>query len=198
MLAPHPTSWDDIHPLLTQRSGVSRSSSRSSRKSFRQLSQRERAIREKGWVANPYISTPSALKGINLQAGKLPREEPWSLDASWFVQLLQLQDPVSKDSTAHARFWDATSREVYKEESWSSSERKKTLQKRAELGKVPWDNRPMRSEPWALRGLKPVTKEPWFSDMKIREKHDPDKLRRQRKRQGVPSPYEQQDLLLLC
>ena len=138
------------------------------------------------------------MKGIDLLAGKKVREEPWSLDASWFVKLLQLQDPA-QGSNAQDRFWDATARDVYREESWSASARKRVEQKRLkERPKPAWDRTPMHHQPWALRGLKPVTREPWDVDMKIREQHDPVKLRRERRRLNVPSPYEKHEPLLLC
>jgi hypothetical protein len=189
----------EVHPLLSQRSWVSRSSSsRSSRSKFRQLSLGEKALREMNWDPKPYISTPSSLKGIDLLAGKKPKEEPWSFDASWFVKLLQLQDPA-QGSNAQARFWDATARNVYKEESWSSSARKRVEEQRLALHPRPaWDRTPMHHQPWALRGIKPVTREPWDVDMKIREQHDPDKLRRERRRLNVPTPYEKHEPLLLC
>ena len=34
--------------------------------------------------------------------------------------------------------------------------------------KPAWDNSPMRSRPAALRGLKPVTPEPWAADEQVR------------------------------
>ena len=201
MLVPHQDDWDD-HPLL--QSTTSRASS--SRAKFRQLSKAEKKSRENNWNSHQFIPTPASLRGINLLAGKTAerRAEPWSLDMTYFVNLLKLgqqpwvfgygredQTEAEQESTAQSRYWESTARDVHDLESWSKSKRLQAkLRIAATSPKPDWDSSPMHGQPWALRGLKPVTSEPWDRDARIRDSKDPDELRRLRQQRKQPTPYE--------
>ena len=208
MLVPHQDDWDD-HPLL--QSTTSRASS--SRAKFRQLSKAEKKSRENNWNSHQFIPTPASLRGINLLAGKTAerRAEPWSLDMTYFVNLLKLgqqpwvfgygredQTEAEQESTAQSRYWESTARDVHDLESWSKSKRLQAkLRIAATSPKPDWDSSPMHGQPWALRGLKPVTSEPWDRDARIRDSKDPDELRRLRQQRKQPTPYELEGINLL-
>ena len=213
MLVPNQDGWDD-HPLLQSTAPRSSRSASSSRAKFRQLSKAEKKSRENKWNSHQFIPTPASLRGINLLAGKTAerRAEPWSLDANYFVNLLKLgqqpwvfgygreeQTEAEQESTAQSRYWESTARDVHDLESWSKSKRLQAKLRGASEPKPEWDSSPMHGQPWALRGLKPVTSEPWDRDARIRDSNDPDERRRQRQLRKQPTPYELEgrDLLQL-
>ena len=162
---------------------------RAHRKHRPPLSPNSRATLERGWNSAPFSPTPPTLQGV-----KLARKEPWHDDAAHFVELLKMQDPPSLNNTRQARFWQSTARDVWSEESWSHMERQRVqARKPVHEQQRPWDDSVWHAQPFSLRGCKPVTKDAWwYEDQKIRRRHEPDRLRSERIKKGMPSPYEVQ------
>ena len=162
---------------------------RAQRKHRPPLSPNSRNTLERGWNSAPFSPTPPILQGV-----KLARKEPWHDDAAHFVELLKMQDPPSRNNTRQGRFWESTARDVWSEESWSHMERQRVqARKPVHERQRPWDDSVWHAQPFSLRGCKPVTKDAWwYEDQKIRRRHEPDRLRSERKKKGMPSPYEVQ------
>lgn len=135
----------------------------------REMLARRNAEREFGWDATPYRSCPSNLRGL-----KPITQEPWSRDA-----LVYARKTGSFEKIFNAdMFGDGTqAQEAYNDESiydsnnpdaakrYRSTVTATGLKKNASLGGQPlWDSSVRRYCPHILRGINPVTREPWAVD----------------------------------
>ena len=101
------------------------------------------------WNATPHRSTPPALRGIKTN------REPWASDAQVYA------DGMSGHGAVRRRAQQARqpTREEMEREYREGVEKWKKEQA--------WNATPFRNAPWQIRGLNPVTREPWFEDMAI-------------------------------
>lgn len=120
--------------------------------------------RERGWDCTPHRTCPSNLRGI-----KPITSEPWSRDAAVYAR-----KTGSFEKVYNAEM-DGGKREEYNDESvldsnngYRSHITATGLKRNASLGGQPlWDSSPLRHCPFVLRGISPVTREPWAIDEKI-------------------------------
>ena len=112
------------------------------------------------WNSTPHRSCPPSLKGIKTQ------REPWAKDDKFYEEGMQGHGakPVGPGARAArpkaAPSPDDVEREYQKEyKNW--------------LRRTQWNSTPFRNCPDQLRGLQPVTREPWYEDMAIYNKKFP-------------------------
>ena len=124
------------------------------REARRQLESKERA-----WNKTPYRSRPSNLAGLRVMT-----KEPWAIDEVFY----------QKKTGNFEREYN--SKEKYDDRSVLSATKGYTATVTASgLGGVSqpaWDSSPMRPVPHALKGIKPVTREPWSVDAQINRNMD--------------------------
>ena len=121
-------------------------------------------------------SCPSNLRGL-----KPVTNEPWSRDAVVYAQKTGSFERVA-NADAHGTEFDEMER--YNDESildsnnpdelkrYRSHVTATGLKKNASLGGQPlWDSSPMRHAPYTLRGIQPVTREPWHVDEQIKNRN---------------------------
>jgi hypothetical protein len=129
-------------------------------KAWEELNRRN-AMREMGWNSTPHRTCPSYLRGL-----KPITPEPWSVDA-----IVYATKSGSFESVRNAdKFGDGTQKEeVYNDESsldtTNGYESNVVATGRAKPGR--WDSSPLRHTPYALRGISPVTREPWAVDLQV-------------------------------
>ena len=122
---------------------------------------RRNAERERGWDNTPHRTCPSNLRGL-----KPITSEPWSRDAAVYaIKTGSFERHVNAEM-------DGTTAEEYNDESvldsnngYRSSVTATGLAKNASIGGQPlWDTSTRRYCPYVLRGISPVTREPWAID----------------------------------
>jgi len=142
--------------------------------SARERRQREFMAREQAnaelrrhWNPSVFHVMPPRFKGIKPQT-----DEPWARDAIVYAQKTGSFERIFNADA----FGDGTvGREEYNDESaldsnngYRSRITATGLKRNASLGGQPlWDSSPMRYCPHVLRGIKPITREPWCVDEKI-------------------------------
>ena len=158
------TTWYGDQPAM---------SSRTARELLKERSRwelaRRNAERERAWDATPMRYVPANLRGL-----KPITSEPWSRDAAVFAQ------KTGSFEKQYNAAMDGGSVEEYNDESildsnngYKSHITATGLERNASLafgggdGKPMWDSSPMRYCPHVLRGISPVTREPWCIDEKI-------------------------------
>ena len=123
--------------------------------------------REQMWDATPHRTCPSNLRGL-----KPITQEPWSRDAIIYARKTGNFERVYNAD----QFGDGSQkREEYNDESALDSNNgylsritATGLKKNSSLGGQPlWDSSPLRHTPYVLRGISPVTREPWAVDEQI-------------------------------
>lgn len=109
---------------------------------------------ENGWNNTPLRSRPSNLRGL-----RPATKEPWAVDEEFYQK---------KTGSFEYEF---NSKEKYDDRSVLSASKGYTatvtasgLEGRAQPS---WDSSPMRPVPHVLKGIKPVTREPWAVDQAI-------------------------------
>lgn len=120
--------------------------------------------RERGWDYTVHRTCPSNLRGI-----KPITSEPWSRDAAVYAK-----KTGSFERVVNAEM-DGGQREEFNDESvldsnngYRSHITATGLKRNSSLGGQPlWDSSPLRYCPFVLRGIAPVTREPWAEDEKI-------------------------------
>ena len=127
------------------------------RRRFREREQRRKLEeKEKSWNATPFRTTPANLRGI-----KCTTKEPWSIDQKFYQKKTGSME------------YDVNSQEGYDDTSVLAASAGYTSQVTAsglkgKLGGQPgWNSSTLRPVPHTLKGLKPVTREPWAVDAAI-------------------------------
>jgi len=103
-----------------------------------------------GWNSTPHRPQPPALRGLKTD------REPWALDAKAYSDGMSGHGAVRRRGAASVR--QPRREEIEREyregyEKW--------------MKEAGWNSTPFRNAPWQIRGLNPVTREPWFEDMAI-------------------------------
>ena len=127
----------------------------------------ENARKEREWDPTVHKVMPPSLVGI-----KPITEEPWTRDARVYAAKFG-----SFEREANVQM-DGTKVEEYNDESvldsnngYRSQITATGLRKNASIGGQPiWDSSPFRPCPYVLRGMKPVTREPWVFDERVYNK----------------------------
>ena len=136
----------------------------------RERSRRELALRnarkELAWDNSVHRSCPPNLRGL-----RPITNEPWVRDAKVYADGDGIEgdfEPVVND------FEEYNDESIYDSNNPDAAKRYRSqvtatgLKRNASLGGQPlWDSSPMRYTPFVLRGIKPVTREPWCVDEKI-------------------------------
>ena len=119
---------------------------------------RQLKAKEKAWINTPYRSRPPNLRGL-----RCATKEPWAIDEAFYQKKT-------------GNFEDALPKEKYDDRSVLSASKGYTATVTASgLGGVSqpaWDSSPLRPVPHALKGIKPVTREPWSIDAQINRNMD--------------------------
>lgn len=147
------------------------------------------------WNSSPFRSAPYALRGLTPLEG-FSQKEPWAADylaackprpsSGYATAGLSRLDDGQFDSIAQMRRRRLSEQLVLSTSmSSNASTSSMSLSQRA-----PWNSTPMRHAPTALRGVKPVTPEPWVPDevdsfWSPRERYP--SIEAGRKRRGVAS-----------
>ena len=165
------TSW---YPPDEQQRTVS---SRTARELLRERSRyelaRRYAERERGWDATPHRACPSNLRGI-----KPITAEPWSRDAAVYSNRTGSFEKlfnVEMDGSAQTEYNDESA--LDSNNGYMSHITATGLKRNASLGfgggegQPLWDSSPLRHCPHVLRGISPVTREPWAVDEQIYNKN---------------------------
>lgn len=103
------------------------------------------------WNATPHRACPPALRGLKTD------REPWAKDANAYQEGMSGHGAVASKRRQQAvrqpkpEEIERQYREGY--ENW--------------MKEAGWNATPFRNAPWQIRGLQPVTREPWFEDMAI-------------------------------
>ncbi len=128
-----------------------------SRKQQRAEAERRRnREREMAWNGSIHRHVPPALRGI-----KCATKEPWAIDQAFYEKKTGNMEP------------ELNAQDPYFDESPLDNIAGYTTQVTASgleghsAGRPLWDSSPFRTVPYALRGLKPVMREPWAVDEKI-------------------------------
>jgi len=108
---------------------------------------------EMGWNGTHHRPVPPKCKGI-----KPITQEMWSTDAHAYHDI-----NIANQDAFHKKYDDRSV--LSKSKGYRSEVTHSGLKKGAEA--PDWDSSPHRPIPSALRGLKPMTKEPWGSDNEI-------------------------------
>uniref|UniRef100_A0A7S2JFS5 Uncharacterized protein n=1 Tax=Haptolina brevifila TaxID=156173 RepID=A0A7S2JFS5_9EUKA len=101
------------------------------------------------WDSTPHRPHPPALRGLKTD------REPWAKDAKTYSDGMQGHGAVRRRG--------ATVRQPRREE----IEREYREGYEKWMKEAGWNSTPFRNAPWQIRGLNPVTREPWFEDMAI-------------------------------
>ena len=151
-------------------------SSRTARELLRERSRweiaRRNAERERGWDSTPHRSCPSNLRGL-----KPITSEPWSRDAAVYstnTGSFEMQYNVEMDGLGREEYNDESV--LDSNQGYVSHITATGLKKNSSLafggglnasGQPMWDSSPLRHCPHVLRGISPVTREPWAIDEQI-------------------------------
>jgi len=123
------------------------------RRSREMEERRENRVKERQWDPTPFRVRPSNLVGM-----KVTTKEPWAYDESVYQR---------KTGNFEAGY----EKEKYDDRSRLSVSKGYTAQVKATglsgVSQPAWDSSPMRPVPHALKGIKPVTREPWSIDAQI-------------------------------
>ena len=119
------------------------------------------ARREMGWDPAPHRTMPAILSGI-----KPVTEEPWSRDARVYAHKFGSFEWMPN---VHM---DGTKLEEYNDESILDTDQGYEVKVTAsglagKKGQSTWDGSSFRPCPFVLRGIRPVTREPWVYDEKV-------------------------------
>jgi len=103
------------------------------------------------WNDTPHRRVPPALRGLKTE------REPWAQDANVYSDGMEGHGAVSR------------LRRMQGKRPPSADEMQREYEQGVELWKKEqgWNPTPFRNAPWQIRGLNPVTREPWFEDMAI-------------------------------
>ena len=145
---PRKTEAEEIEELMSL--GINHPA----RNRYREREERKKwQAREDGWNKTPLRSRPAELRGL-----RPATKEPWAVDEDFYQK-----------KTGSLEY-EYNSKEKYDDRSKLSATKGYTAQVTASglSGAQPaWDSSPMRSVPYALRGLQPGTREPWAVDAAI-------------------------------
>ena len=115
---------------------------------------KQNEAKERAWNGTPMRSRPPNLYGLRVFT-----KEPWAQDEHFYQK-----------KTGNMEY-EYNSREKYDDRSKLSASKGYTAQVAATglsgVDQPAWDSSPMRPVPHALKGIKPVTREPWSIDAQI-------------------------------
>jgi len=103
------------------------------------------------WNDTPHRRVPPALRGLKTD------REPWAKDANFYEGGMEGHGAVSR------------LRRMQNRRPPTQDEMQREYEQGVELWKKEqgWNPTPFRNAPWQIRGLNPVTREPWFEDMAV-------------------------------
>ena len=103
------------------------------------------------WNDTPHRACPPALRGIKTD------REPWAKDEKAYEGGMEGHGAMSR------------LRRVQGKKPPTAEEMQREYEQGIELWKKEqgWNPTPFRTAPWQIRGLNPVTREPWFEDMAV-------------------------------
>lgn len=137
---------------------------------------------EAGWDGSVHRSTPANLRGMKPMTGVTM--EPWARDAAIYAGV-DVEGNGEEPAQASLSSMIAKTRAAKK-----SGGNAAPSAKAAPIGPG-WNSSPQKNTPYALRGIKPVTNEPWTGDERDKEfESSPDaapKKRATRKKAAPPS-----------
>lgn len=129
---------------------------------LRQLLARSSVVEKKegGWNSSPHRPVPYALRGLR----PMHTMDPWSKDVMLDRKHKELPPSSSYSTAGLSRLDDGMNDSVAE----LYNRRQKEDRRLAEsIGRPTWDPTPWRYVPPALRGVRPVTKEPWATDLAV-------------------------------
>ena len=102
------------------------------------------------WNSTPLRKEPPALRGIKTN------REPWAKDEGVYAAGMQGHGAVARGPPPRARAPSPEKVEAQYNEEYSKW-----------MKRTGWNPAPFRNAPDPIKGLKPVTREPWYEDMAI-------------------------------
>ena len=120
---------------------------------------RQHEAKERQWNGTPHRARPSNLAGM-----RVVTKEPWALDEAFYQ---------SKTGSFELEY---NSKGKYDDRSTLSATKGYTATVTSTgldgVSQPTWDSSPLRPVPHALKGIKPVTREPWTLDAQINRNMD--------------------------
>lgn len=102
------------------------------------------------WNATPHRSAPPALRGLRTT------REPWAKEDEVYTKGMEGHGAVARSS-----------RPASKSPTREEQEKEYRDEYNKWLRRTKWNPTPFRNAPDQIRGLKPMTREPWYEDMAI-------------------------------
>ena len=131
---------------------------------------REAVIREfrkeAGWDSSVHRSTPATLRGYRPLPGS--NMEPWAMDAALYANKGGMAEEAIHDAEGERSSNFSGLSDIMVEKSRAAKKHARAVPLTAKPFTGPgWNSSTQRRVPYALRGIKPVTQEPWTTDENI-------------------------------